>query len=141
MKSLPHVKKPPESAADWFETLTALTRYLRSPEGCPWDQQQTAHSFAVFSRGELEEYIEALESGDWGHSEEEFGDTLFTLLASAAAAEAEGSFSLESALRRAHEKMIRRHDHVFGDDKARTPEDAMNSWQRIKEEEKRARGE
>ena len=137
MKSLPHIKNPPNNVADWFGVLVALTRYLRSPEGCPWDQEQTAHSFAVFSRGELDEYIEALEGNDGGHAEEEFGDTLFTLLASAAAAEAEGRFSLEAALKRAHEKMIRRHDHVFGDEKARTPQEAMNSWQRIKEEEKR----
>ncbi len=137
MKSLPHIKHPPKTEAEWFEILVALTRYLRSPEGCPWDRQQTSHSFAAFSRGELDEYIEALEKADGHHAEEEFGDTLFTLLASAVAAEAEGRFSLEAALKRAHEKMIRRHDHVFGEDKARTPEDAMNSWQRIKEKEKR----
>ena len=85
---------------------------------------------------EGEELVEALERGDNAHSEEEIGDTLFVLLASVAAAEAEGRFSLESALQRVHEKMIRRHDHVFGETKAQTPEEAIAAWDRIKREEK-----
>jgi len=64
------------------------------------------------------------------------GDCLFTLLASTAAAEAEGRFTMEGALRRAHEKMIRRHEHVFGENKAATPQEAIDSWNRIKAEEK-----
>lgn len=132
----PHWKRLPQNELDWFDALISLARYLRGPEGCPWDREQTALTFAQYAVKEGEELIEALQRGDNAHSEEELGDTIFVLLASVAAAEAEGRFSLASALERVHEKMIRRHDHVFGDVKARTPEDAIAAWDRIKKEEK-----
>ena len=78
---------------------------------------------ARYSKEEATEYLEALEGEDTHHMAEECGDTLFTLLASIAAAEAAGIFSYQDVLERAHEKMIRRHDHVFGENKATTPED------------------
>ncbi len=136
----PHWTKTPENERDWFEALIALARYLRGPDGCPWDQEKTALDFGRYAREEAGEMIEALESDDHDHMEEEFGDTLFVMLATAAAAEAEGRFTLESALKRIHEKMIRRHDHVFGDTKARTPEEAIAAWNKIKTQEKEARG-
>jgi len=135
MKPLPHLPSQPQSEAEWFQALIDLARFLRTPEGCPWDQKQTALSFAKFLREEADELVESF-GNDNDHIEEELGDCLFTLLASAAAAESEGRFMLERALQRAHEKMIRRHEHVFGDTKAATPQDAIDSWNRIKAEEK-----
>ena len=132
----PHWRKTPASETEWFEALIRLARYLRGPEGCPWDRDQSALDFGRYAKGEAEELVEALESDDRMHMEEEFGDTLFVMLAAAAAAEEEGLFTLENALRRAHDKMIRRHDHVFGEKKAATPEDAIAAWNKIKEEEK-----
>lgn len=95
--------------------------------------------FGKYAKEEAEELVEALERNDNGHSEEEFGDTLFVMLATAAAAESEGRFTLKSALERIHEKMIRRHDHVFGENKAMTPEEAIASWNKVKAREKEAR--
>jgi len=136
VENLPHISKIPKEEQEWFQVLANLARYLRSPEGCPWDQQQTARSFAGYLAEEAAEYVEALDAGDPVAAEEEFGDVLFVLLASMACAEAEGRFNLEGALRRAHEKMVRRHDHVFGSEKASTPEEAIAAWNRIKAEEK-----
>jgi uncharacterized protein YabN with tetrapyrrole methylase and pyrophosphatase domain len=136
MAFYPHAPRTPESEAEWFQALIDLARYLRSPEGCPWDREQTARTFAHFSKEEAAELDQAFESGDKAEIEEEFGDTLFTLLASAAAAEEEGLFTLQAALEKAHEKMIRRHDHVFGHTKAATPQDAIDAWNRIKAKEK-----
>jgi tetrapyrrole methylase family protein/MazG family protein len=113
-----------------------LCRYLRGPDGCPWDREQTSTDFARHSIGETEELLEALQGTDNAHAEEEFGDTLFVMLAAGAAAEAEGRFNVQRALERAHEKMIRRHDHVFGENKAATPEDAIAAWNRIKQQER-----
>jgi uncharacterized protein YabN with tetrapyrrole methylase and pyrophosphatase domain len=92
--------------------------------------------FARYAGEESGEYCEALLSGDNAHAEEEFGDAFFTLLASLSAAEAEGRFTLLSALKRAHTKMVRRHAHVFSENQALTPEDAMASWNAIKAVEK-----
>lgn len=137
MEQYPHIMKIPVSEADWFEALAQLARYLRSPEGCPWDRKQNAISFSKFIHEEAEEFQEALHESESDHIEEEFGDTLFCLLATAAAAEEEGRFSMMDALKSAHEKMIRRHEHVFGDVKAEDPQAAIDSWNRIKAQERK----
>ncbi len=136
MDTLPHFNRVPENEVDWFEALIQLARYLRKPEGCPWDREQSSGDFAGYAKGEVEELIEAIDSGDNDHIAEEFGDAFFTLLATAAAAEEEGRFKLEDALALAHEKMIRRHDHVFGDTKAATAEDAVLAWEEAKRKER-----
>lgn len=141
MTFYPHFPKEPKSERDWFEALTALARHLRGPEGCPWDREQGAPEFARFLQDETQELVEALASGDHVHAAEEFGDTFFNLVATAAAAEEEGRFNLEDALRGIHEKMIRRHEHVFGDAQADTPEEATKVWNAIKAQEKKVRGE
>ncbi|MBI2435712.1 MAG: nucleotide pyrophosphohydrolase [Candidatus Hydrogenedentes bacterium] len=140
METYPHLPKLPKSEGDWFVALMDLARYLRTPGGCPWDRQQTGRDFAKFLREETEELMDAFATNDNDDVAEEFGDCLFTLLASAAAAEEEGRFKMTDALRATHEKMIRRHEHVFGDTKAETPEGAIDSWNRIKAEEKKKKG-
>lgn len=135
----PHWSKNPETELDWFTALISLARFLRTPEGCPWDREQSAARFAAFAEEEAKELSEAFAQSGNDDIEEEFGDVFFCLLAAAAAAEEEGRFTLESALRKAHEKMIRRHDHVFGETKAATPEEAIAMWNRIKAAEKEGR--
>lgn len=134
MKKHAHVKKLPESEGDWFQTLLDLARFLRSPEGCPWDRKQTSHSFAAFAQEEAKEFVESFGEDDASVAEE-WGDTLFTLLAAAAAAESEGRFKMMDVLEMAHEKMIRRHGHIFGQYQAETPEDVVNVWKKIKAQE------
>lgn len=136
MTEHPHLEKFPESELEWFEALTSLARFLRTPEGCPWDRDQNSRSFAEFLLEEAKELIEAIEKNDNPHVEEELGDVLFTVLATAAAAEEEGRLTLENALRGIHEKMIRRHEHVFGSVNAETPEEVLEVWNRVKAREK-----
>lgn len=137
---LPHLRANPESELDWFEALIALTRYLRTPDGCPWDREQSTVDFANYAVEESGEFAHACATGQAEHAREEFGDALFVLLAAAAAAEEEGLFRLEDALELAHEKMVRRHEHVFGDVKAQTPEEATAAWNKVKAREKGERG-
>lgn len=132
----PHWTCTPETEQEWFQALASLARYLRSPEGCPWDREQTSRDFSRFAVDEGRELLEAFDEADNDEIEEEFGDVLFCLLGAAAAAEAEGRFQLRGALMRAHEKMIRRHDHVFGENKATTAQEAIESWNTIKKHEK-----
>lgn len=133
----PHLQKQPEGESEWFDALIALARYLRSPEGCPWDRDHTAVDFARDTGEEAAELVEAFAGDNNDHIAEEWGDTLFTLIAAAAAAETEGRFTLRHALERTHEKMIRRHGHIFGDHTAETPEEVAEIWEKIKAEEKR----
>jgi len=140
MKPLPHIDQPPQSESEWLQALVNLARYLRSPEGCPWDRKQTTLSFAQYAREEAAELVDACNQDNNPEIETEWGDTLFTLLACAAAAETEGRFQLLDALEKAHAKMIRRHGHIFGEHTAETPEDVAQVWQIIKEQERKDKG-
>jgi len=138
MKAYQHIQEIPQTDAEWMQALIALARFLRSPEGCPWDRQQTSESFAKYVQEEAGELVEAFQGGEPNEDiEEEWGDTLFTLLATMAAAETEGRFALGRALQRAHDKMIRRHGHIFGEHTAENPDDVVEVWRQIKEQEKR----
>ncbi len=139
MDHYPHWKKTPKSEGDWFEALIDLARYLRTPSGCPWDREQHSKDFAGYLGDEARELLEAYgeENPDNAAIQEEAGDCLFTLLASIAAAEEEGRYSPLDALKSIHDKMIRRHGHVFGDEKALTADDALDAWERVKAEEKK----
>ena len=136
---LPHLSEKPSSETQWFEALISLARYLRTPEGCPWDREQTTLDFAKYAVEEAGEFAQACTKSDTDDVREEFGDALFVLLAAAAAAEEEGLFKLTDALALAHEKMVRRHEHVFGDVKAQTPEEATAAWNAVKAREKNER--
>ncbi len=140
MPDLPHLPAQPTDEKEWFQALIDLARYLRTPEGCPWDREQNAQSFAGYLVGEVEELMEAFGTND-PHLEEEYGDCIFTLLASVAAAEEEGRVKMERVLERIHEKMIRRHEHVFGENKATSSQEAIDSWNRIKAEERARKAE
>jgi len=126
-----------DKAGELFELLIDLARYLRGPEGCPWDRKQTSLDFAKYAKEECEEYIEAIEKKKSEDINEEFGDALFISIASAVAGEAEGKMNILDALKSAHKKMLRRHEHVFGNTKAETEEEAWQSWNKVKEEEKK----
>lgn len=140
MNSLPpYLTETPESELEWFEALLSLARYLRSENGCPWDRKQTPQSFSKFVVEEAEELREAAEEGDNEHLREELGDTFFGCLMTAVVAEQEGRLSLKETFERAHQKMVRRHAHLFGDRTAQTPEDVVDIWQQVKAEERRER--
>ena len=134
--SLKKMMEEDKSASEWFDALRQLIRFLRSPEGCPWDREQSALNFSRFFIEEGEELVEALSSGDNGHAEEEYGDCMFSLLSCMAAAEEEGRFSMENALKAAFEKMIRRHEHVFSEDRATNADEALTAWEKVKERER-----
>lgn len=140
MENLPHLGKTPISEGDWCAALADLARYLRGPEGCPWDRKQSSLDFARFTVDEARELVDALTAGDNEDAAEEFGDALFVLLAAMAAAEEEGRFRFVDALRMAHEKMIRRHGHVFGPERTQDMDEIVAQWERVKAEEKRRKG-
>ena len=121
---------------DKFQHLYDIVKKLRAPDGCPWDREHTAAEFAADAGEEAAELIEAFGGGNNADIEEEWGDVLFVLLATAAAAEDEGRFTLRDAIEKAHDKMIRRHEHVFGDTKASSPDDAINRWNQVKARER-----
>jgi MazG family protein len=122
-----------------FDELVAVMARLRAPDGCPWDREQTMEDLGRYIREESDEVVEAIRSGDADAIREELGDLLFNLIHAARIAEEEGSFDIGAVVAGARDKIVRRHPHVFGDAEARTKEEVLEHWNRIKAEEKRER--
>jgi len=113
---------------------------LRGPGGYPWDREQTLKDLGRYIREEADEVAKAIEAGDRTHVCEELGDLLFNVIHAARIAEEEGAFDIRQVIEGARDKIVRRHPHVFGDAKATTTEEVLAHWERVKAEEKRARG-
>ncbi|MBA3441986.1 MAG: nucleoside triphosphate pyrophosphohydrolase [Pyrinomonadaceae bacterium] len=126
-----------------FKDLVALMARLRSPEGCPWDREQTYQSLAPMLLEEAYEAFEAVEEAREGHPEElrdELGDLLFQIVFYAQVAGERGEFTIDDVVEAIHSKMVRRHPHVFGDTQARDSAEVLRNWEAIKAEEKRQSG-
>ncbi|HKZ80217.1 MAG TPA: nucleoside triphosphate pyrophosphohydrolase [Pyrinomonadaceae bacterium] len=124
-----------------FSDLVNLMSRLRSPEGCPWDREQTYASLAPMLLEEAYEAFEAVEAAREGrHAElrDELGDLLFQIVFYAQVARERGEFSIDDVTHSVHEKMVRRHPHVFGSAKAGSSGEVLRNWEAIKAEEKRA---
>ncbi len=117
-------------------TLVDLMARLRGPDGCPWDKQQTPESLKPFLVEECYEVIEAIEEGTPDKVREELGDLLFQIVFHARIAEERGQFTLADVAQAIHEKMVRRHPHVFGKGQASTPGEVLENWEQIKRKEK-----
>ena len=126
-----------------FQDLVALMARLRSPEGCPWDREQTYATLAPMLLEEAYEAFEAVEEARDGRPSnlcEELGDLLFQIVFYAQVAAERGEFSIEDVTGQIHAKMVRRHPHVFGDVVVRDNEELLRNWEALKAEEKRAAG-
>lgn len=109
---------------------------LRSPDGCPWDRAQDYDSVKGLLLEEAYEVVDAVSSRDFGAIEDELGDLLFQVVFYSRLAEEEGRFKFNDVVDRICAKLVRRHPHVFGDVVARTPEEALQSWNAVKQTER-----
>jgi MazG family protein len=126
-----------------FQDLVALMARLRSPEGCPWDREQTYATLAPMLLEEAYEAFEAVEEARQGRPAnlcEELGDLLFQIVFYAQVAAERGEFTIDDVTGQIHAKMVRRHPHVFGDVVVRDNEELLRNWEALKAEEKRAAG-
>jgi MazG family protein len=126
------VDKAVASCGDHFDRLILLVERLRGHGGCPWDRAQTPETIKVYLIEETYEVLEALESGDTQNVCGELGDLLFQIVFLARMFRETGDFNMEDVLRRITEKMIRRHPHVFGDDKVSDSEEVRHLWHEVK---------
>ncbi|MFK7778367.1 MAG: nucleoside triphosphate pyrophosphohydrolase [Gimesia sp.] len=122
-----------------FEKLCDVIARLRSPDGCPWDREQTLESIKPYTLEETYELLEAIDSGNDEHIIEELGDLLLQIILDAQIAADEGRFDLTHIVDRLTRKMIDRHPHVFGNVNAETSDEVRKNWDQIKEQEKQRR--
>jgi len=98
--------------------LQQLTERLR--RDCPWDREQTARTIVPHTVEEAYEVADAALSDDLTKLLDELGDLLFQVYFLALLLEEQGAGDLEQVARTVHEKLVRRHPHVFGEVEART---------------------
>jgi len=110
---------------------------LRSPNGCPWDREQTHRTLARFLLEETYEVLEAIHADDGDKLKDELGDLLLQVVLNAQVAKDEGKFDLEAVAAAINQKMIRRHPHVFAGKSLATAQDVLMNWHELKEAEKR----
>ena len=116
-------------------------RFLRGEHGCPWDRKQSLADLCGYLVDEAYELQDAARSGDPTASAEELGDVLFLLFSCGLWLQDQEGPDLDLIARRTHEKIVRRHPHVFADREAKSAEEGARHWQDMKDEEARARGE
>lgn len=120
----------------WFEKLVAVQGRLRAPKGCPWDREQTHQSLRTYLLEEVYEVLEALDSGNDAKFAEEMGDLLLQIVFHSQIAREEGRFTVSDVIREIHDKMIRRHPHVFGETRAKDSKEVLRNWEQIKAAER-----
>jgi len=125
-------------AGDLFEDLVAVQARLRAPGGCPWDREQTHLTLRTYLIEESYEVLDAIENGKPQDLAEELGDLLLQVLFHADMAREAGAFDISHVITGIHDKMVRRHPHVFGDVKAETSSEVLKNWAQLKAKEKQS---
>lgn len=123
-----------------FQRLHEIVAILRSPEGCPWDREQTHQSIRKNLIEETYEVLETIDDDDTDHMREELGDLLLQVMLHSQIEEETGTFTAYDVIQALNEKLIYRHPHVFGELSAEDAEAALGNWEAMKAEEKRSKG-
>lgn len=119
-----------------YADLEQMIKLLRAPGGCPWDRVQTSESIKSNMIEEAYELVDAIERGDTDGVEEETGDVLLQAAFHSVIQEERGNFTGGDALTRVVKKLIFRHSHIFGADKAKDDKEALDVWEKNKKTEK-----
>ena len=137
-----YIAQMTEPVSGELARLHQLARTLR--EQCPWDREQTHDSLIkhlIEETYEVVDAIEALDTNDPATDEaliEELGDLLYQVEFHATIAEQQGRFSMADVARSIHDKLVRRHPHVFGDVVANSADDVVQTWDEVKRAEKKS---
>jgi ATP diphosphatase len=120
-----------------LEKLLQIMVDLRNPEdGCPWDIEQTFKSISAYTVEEAYEVADAIERDDMNELRGELGDLLFQVVFHAQMASEQNKFSFVDVVNEINNKLIRRHPHVFGDDKTRDEAKLYSDWEKHKKKER-----
>ncbi len=120
-----------------IDDLLLIMRILRSPNGCPWDKEQTHQSIRNCFIEETYEAIEAIDTNDSELLKEELGDVLLQVLFHSELESEAGSFNFSDVVDGIAKKMVVRHPHVFGDTVVSNSDEVLVNWDAIKKETKK----
>ncbi len=119
-----------------FDQLVEIMARLRGEGGCPWDKMQDFSTIKDYFLEEVHEALDAIERGEPSGIMEELGDVLFEVCFLARLAEERGWFTIHDSIRSIHDKLIRRHPHVFGEECITEAEEVPGRWMQLKAQEK-----
>lgn len=119
-----------------LKRLIGLIETLRGENGCPWDKAQTIKTMAIYLLEEVYELVDAIETENPDEICEELGDVLFHIFFMARLFEEKGAFDIGDVAGLNKEKMVRRHPHVFGSERAENAGEVRKRWHTIKKNEK-----
>lgn len=122
----------PDKTNKAFREFIEIITTLRGPDGCPWDKEQTPLSLRGHLIEEAYEAVEAIEDNDPPHVREELGDVLLLITMLSQMYAESGDFNISEVIDEVSAKLIRRHPHVFGDEKAHDADEVLKNWERIK---------
>ena len=125
---------------EYFHKLVELMALLRSPEGCPWDKEQTRETLKPMLIEEAYEVLEALDGNAPQELCDELGDLLFQIVFHGRIAEEKSEFDVYDVCRSVYEKMVRRHPHVFGKASFANTKELLSQWEEIKAQESPGKG-
>ncbi|MBR2589434.1 MAG: nucleoside triphosphate pyrophosphohydrolase [Clostridia bacterium] len=120
-----------------IDDLLEIIRLLRTPEGCPWDREQTHSSIKKNFIEETYEVIEAINKDNPDMLREELGDVLMQVLLHCQMEREAGTFSFDDVVDELAQKLIIRHPHVFGTEHCETAEEVLTTWDRVKTQTKK----
>ncbi len=119
-----------------FDRFVDIVKELRSENGCPWDKEQSPTSLKRYLLEETQEAIEAITANNHQHIKDELGDILYIIVLLAHIHNEEDFFNMGDVIEAITNKMIRRHPHVFSDEKIETVAELRKKWLEIKDIEK-----
>lgn len=117
--------------------LVAIMQKLLSPDGCPWDREQTLESLRPYVVEEAHEVVDAIDRKDLSDLREELGDLLLQIVFQS---QIQTEFGIDDVIGAICDKMVRRHPHVFGQESARDADAVRVRWETLKAAEKKDRG-
>lgn len=117
-----------------FEDAVKIVEKLR--EKCPWDKKQTNESILKYLKSETTEFIREVNKENYEGMKEELGDILLQVLFHCQILKEKKIFTIKDVIDNLCRKMIRRHPHVFGNKKFKNEKEIIESWGKIKQEEK-----
>jgi MazG family protein len=141
IKQINHLRLKVSDLQKILDDFVIVVKELRSVKGCPWDRQQTPISLKRYLVEETDELLEAIDSDDKQHVKEELGDLLYLIVLLAQIYSEEDSFTINDVIETIKAKMIRRHPHVFSNEKIESIAELRKMWLKIKDSEEADRND
>ncbi|AEV28293.1 MazG family protein [Sphaerochaeta pleomorpha str. Grapes] len=117
-----------------LQQLFEIVTMLRSPEGCPWDREQTTKTVATSLMDETYEYLDAINANDTQGASEEIGDVMLNVMLLLEIHKEHNDFDIVGSINGVCEKLVRRHPHVFSTEHAENSTQVLDLWNKIKVE-------